>query len=196
MSLSESTWHQRREDVLSAHALGNFSCYVPHPFQVCHAPKNLWRKLSWHCTNPWSSRKFSPSKVSRYIYSTCFDSLVYSVDVQAERERCHCTQTLSWSMQLLLASCEGCGLQVVQVRGSLSLYLCMRILLSSSSVTNKSGALQYWGVGLTQSVDDTNDTAHEVTGFRINLLLCLEFRLACIHNNCKAQTGMHDLSSN
>ena len=30
---------------------------------TCHAPKNSWRKLSWHCIN---LRKFSPLKVSHY----------------------------------------------------------------------------------------------------------------------------------
>ena len=33
----------------------------------CHAPPILWRKLSWIAVKPQISRKFSPSKVSRYM---------------------------------------------------------------------------------------------------------------------------------
>ena len=52
MSINRST--------LSTHA----PKFLPHV--ACHAPKNLRRKLSWHCTNLRNSRKFSPLKVSRY----------------------------------------------------------------------------------------------------------------------------------
>ena len=75
MSLSESTWARASKErwcleyvcAKMPAACYRIPCYVPHPFYVCNAPKNLQRKLSWHCTNQRTSWKFSPSKVSSYM---------------------------------------------------------------------------------------------------------------------------------
>ena len=54
----------RRDDTLITHAPA--TCYIPHPFHVCHALKKFAEKLLWYCTN---LRKFSSLKVSRYTVS-------------------------------------------------------------------------------------------------------------------------------
>ena len=68
MSLSESTWARtcQQERRHLEYACAKNSCHM-----LCTMPPKICREtfvapLWWHCTKPWNSWKFSPSKVSHY----------------------------------------------------------------------------------------------------------------------------------